>query len=76
MPTYEYECEAGHSFEREQSIKDEPLTTCPEFAWGCSQTGDLCGFPVKRLISSTAFHLRGPGWAKDGYSSSGGKKKK
>ena len=40
MPTYEYQCEkCGCSFERYQSINDEPLSECPE-----------CGGAVKRLI--------------------------
>ena len=31
MPTYEYACRAcGHRFETVQSMKDEPLTVCPE----------------------------------------------
>jgi putative FmdB family regulatory protein len=31
MPTYDYECDAcGHKFEQFQSIKDDPLTKCPE----------------------------------------------
>jgi putative FmdB family regulatory protein len=42
MPTYEYQCEkCGNKFEAVQSIKDEPLKTCPQ-----------CGGKVKRLISS------------------------
>jgi putative FmdB family regulatory protein len=44
MPTYEYECEkCGTTFERFQSIKDEPIKKCPE-----------CGGPVRRLISAGA----------------------
>jgi putative FmdB family regulatory protein len=40
MPTYEYECTACHyRFEKFQSIKDDPLSTCPE-----------CQGSVKRLI--------------------------
>lgn len=31
MPTYEYQCQScGHRFEEFQSMKDEPLTKCPE----------------------------------------------
>jgi len=31
MPTYEYECtKCGHTFEAFQSIKDNPLSRCPE----------------------------------------------
>jgi len=41
MPTYEYKCEAcGLIFDRHQSIKDAPLTECPE-----------CSGSVKRLVS-------------------------
>ncbi|MEM8904169.1 MAG: zinc ribbon domain-containing protein [Actinomycetota bacterium] len=30
MPTYDYRCEAcGHRFELSQSIKDDPITVCP-----------------------------------------------
>jgi putative FmdB family regulatory protein len=57
MPTYEYECANGHRFEASQSIRDEPLTKCR-----------LCDRKCKRLISAASFILKGPGWAKDGYS--------
>lgn len=31
MPTYEYECEGcGHEFEVFQSMKDDPISICPE----------------------------------------------
>ncbi|MBI5403682.1 MAG: zinc ribbon domain-containing protein [Ignavibacteriae bacterium] len=31
MPTYDYKCEScNHEFEIMQSIKDDPLTKCPE----------------------------------------------
>lgn len=65
MPTYEYQCVGGHEFTAQQSIKDDPLKRCPR-----------CQRKCKRLISRTSFHLRGPGWAKDGYSSAGGEKTK
>ena len=40
MPTYEYECRAcGYTFERVQSMSDEPIRECPE-----------CGQQVRRLI--------------------------
>jgi len=43
MPTYEYRCDAcGHTFEKFQSIKADPIKRCPE-----------CGkAKVKRLIST------------------------
>lgn len=65
MPIYEYKCESGHEFELRQSIKDEPAKRCP-----------ICQRRCQRLISRTSFHLKGDGWYKDGYSSSGGGKKK
>ena len=44
MPTYEYECEKCKiTFERFQSMKDEPVKKCPE-----------CDGPVRRLISGGA----------------------
>jgi putative FmdB family regulatory protein len=60
--TYEYRCAVcDHTFEAEQSIKDEPLEDCPNCHEGT----------LKRLISGgQGFVLRGDGWFKDGYSSS------
>ena len=41
MPTYGYECKnCKHSFDVFQSMKDEPIKTCPE-----------CGKEVRRLIN-------------------------
>jgi putative FmdB family regulatory protein len=67
MPTYEYGCDAcGHEFETQQRISDEPLKKCPK-----------CGkLKLQRLISATAFHLKGGGWYKDAYSSSSSKKER
>jgi putative FmdB family regulatory protein len=62
MPVYEYECAAcGHQFEEWQKINDQPVKTCPK----CSED------KVERLISQTAFHLKGGGWYSDLYSSKG-----
>lgn len=70
MPLYDYECEDGHVFEYWQGIKEEPLERCPlhdgvvdPFA----RIDECCNAPVKRLISSTSFVLKGSGWFKDGY---------
>jgi putative FmdB family regulatory protein len=61
MPVYEYQCGAcGHEFEEWQKIKDPPVKTCPK----CAKD------EVQRLISQTAFQLKGGGWYKDLYSSS------
>lgn len=61
MPTYEYQCEkCGHEFERSQRITEDPVKTCP-----------VCrAKKVRRLISRTAFVLKGGGWYSDLYSSS------
>ncbi len=41
MPTYEYKCKScGHSFEAIQSMKDDPLSSCPE-----------CGKAIRRMIN-------------------------
>lgn len=64
MPIYEYACAAcGHEFEEWQKITAEPVRICPK-----------CQEPkVERLISRTAFQLKGGGWYSDLYSSSSGK---
>lgn len=60
MPTYEYACEkCGHEFERQQRITEDPVKTCPK----CKAK------KVRRLISRTAFVLKGGGWYSDLYSS-------
>ncbi len=62
MPIYEYEClEKGHRFEELQKVSDRPITKCK-----------VCGGKVRKLISPTAFMLKGGGWYKDGYSSKRG----
>lgn len=66
MPIYNYECEKGHMFEVEHSIKADPVKRC---TWPDQINKDKkCRAKVKRLISSTSFSLKGKGWAKDGYS--------
>jgi putative FmdB family regulatory protein len=60
MPIYEYECAAcGHQFEEMQKMSDPPVRTCPK----CKKK------KVERLISRTAFQLKGGGWYADLYSS-------
>ena len=51
MPLYEYECEAGHHFEKILKFSDPPIETCP-----------TCGKPVHKLVSSPAFQFKGTGW--------------
>lgn len=61
MPIYEYQCEECGVFEVEQKIADAPLTQCPE----CEKKG--ASHPVQRIISASAFHLKGGGWYKSDY---------
>ncbi len=61
MPVYEYECEScGAYHEIMQKYTDMPLAKCP-----------ACGGPVRKLISSTSFVLKGTGWYKTDYASGG-----
>ena len=60
MPTYEYGCSNGHTFEVEQRITEEPLKRCK-----------VCKAKVQRLLSAPRFILKGGGWYSDGYSGSG-----
>jgi putative FmdB family regulatory protein len=43
MPTYEYQCPDGHSFEKFQKMSDKPRAKCP-----------VCGKPATRKISGGA----------------------
>ena len=62
MPIYEYIChKCDHEFEREQRITDEPIKTCPQ----CRSRR------VERLISLSAFHLKGSGWYLTDYARKG-----
>ncbi len=57
MPLYEYKCkECGLVFEARQKFSDAPLTECRN-----------CGGPVEKLISQSAFSLKGGGWYDQGY---------
>ncbi|HVK85442.1 MAG TPA: zinc ribbon domain-containing protein [Kofleriaceae bacterium] len=60
MPTYEYRCNACHrDFEYQQRMSDPDLVKC-----------EACGEDkLEKLISRTAFQLKGSGWYKDLYSS-------
>jgi putative FmdB family regulatory protein len=53
MPIYEYQCAAcGHTFDTLQKIGEAMLTRCPE-----------CGAEsLRKLISPSAFRLKGGGW--------------
>ena len=59
MPTYEYQCKAcNKQFEIFHSMTEDDRTTC-----------EACGEnALERLISRTAFQLKGSGWYRDLYS--------
>lgn len=60
MPVYEYQCKAcGREFEYQQRMSDPDKTDCE----ACGQAS------LERLISRTAFALKGGGWYKDLYAS-------
>ena len=64
MPIYEYRCDAcGHYLETLQKISEPPLTDCHK-----------CGQPaLKKLVSASAFRLKGGGWYETDFKT-GGKK--
>ena len=69
MPIYEYSCKKCGNFETMQRITEDPLKKCP-----------TCGAKVTKLISHSAFHLKGSGWymtdyGKNGSNDASGKKK-
>jgi putative FmdB family regulatory protein len=52
MPIYEYQCEqCGIIEEAIQKFSDKPLTKCVH-----------CSGRLHKLISQSAFHLKGTGW--------------
>lgn len=58
MPLYEYQCQAcGDHFEVRQRFSDAPLESCRR-----------CGGAVQKMISKSAFALKGGGWYQQGYS--------
>lgn len=61
MPIYEYDCETCKS--REEIIQKFDEKT-PEECPNCHAKGTL-----KKVVTSSAFHLKGGGWYKDLYSS-------
>ena len=62
MPIYEYECtECGRVDEIVQKISDKPLTHCRH-----------CSGGLRKLISQSAFHLKGGGWYADNYGKTSG----
>jgi putative FmdB family regulatory protein len=61
MPIYEYNClDCHHEFEVIQKFSDPPLAQCPS-----------CSGKVQKLISRSAFHLKGDGWYVTDYARKG-----
>ena len=66
MPLYEYKCEkCGEVFEVRQNFSDEPVAV-----------HEKCGGHVQRLISRSAFQLKGSGWYATDYAKGGNGSKK
>ena len=62
MPIYEYECATcGARAEIIHAMSDDSKRKC-----------EKCGGKLERLISPSAFHLKGGGWYKDLYSKPAG----
>lgn len=61
MPIYEYSCKKCGQFEIMQSSSEKSLEYCPD----CLEKGKKV--KVEKLISGSAFHLKGTGWYKTDY---------
>ena len=65
MPIYEYECQnCGEVSEMRMKMSDPHPEVCPKCQGG----------PLSKLMSSTAFHLKGGGWYQQGYDGKSNKK--
>lgn len=66
MPIYEYKCDkCGHQLETIQKFSDPPLSECP-----------ACGeHALSKLISASAFQLKGTGWYVTDFRDKNNKKK-
>lgn len=62
MPTYDYVCDNGHTFEEFQSIVAKPIEICP-----------ICGGRATRQISGgTGLIFKGSGFYETDYARKGG----
>jgi putative FmdB family regulatory protein len=61
MPTYEYRCDNGHTFEVIQRMTDDPIDKC-----------EVCSAPVQRVFHPVAVHFKGSGF----YNTDYGKRKR
>jgi putative FmdB family regulatory protein len=56
MPTYDYKCEhCNNTFEFFQSMKDDPMTLCPEC--GHEALKKLVSLPAGLIFKGTGFYL-------------------
>jgi putative FmdB family regulatory protein len=60
MPTYEYRCQNGHTFEVVQRMSDDPVETC-----------EVCDAPVERVFHPIAVHFKGSGFYTTDYAKKG-----
>jgi putative FmdB family regulatory protein len=61
MPTYDYQCTAGHNFEKIHKMSESPRVKCP-----------TCGKPAVRQISGGAgLHFKGTGFYITDYGKDG-----
>lgn len=51
MPLYDYQCEAGHRYEKRESFGAPAQQPCEE-----------CGKPAQRLLSAPPILFKGSGW--------------
>lgn len=66
MPTYEYHCDACHEdLEVFQSMKDDPLSTCPE----CGKRGKI----HRRISGGAGIIFKGSGFYETDYKTKSGK---
>jgi putative FmdB family regulatory protein len=74
MPTYEYQCEkCKKSFELFQSMKDEPIQTCPKEqcrtkTWGKGKVKRLLGTGAGLIFKGSGFYITD--YRSEGYKAS------
>ncbi len=56
MPTYEYKCDNGHTFDAMQSMSEDALDSC-----------EVCGAPARRVLHAPAVHFKGSGFYTTDY---------
>jgi len=64
VPTYEYRCPKGHTFEIFQRMSDPPSTKC-----------EVCGAsPVTKVLHPVSIHFKGSGFYSTDYGRGGRKR--